>query len=227
VPTANMAQEEGQEPKLFLREEKIENVPQDPSLLAHSLESLGNSGGFQCIVIFDAGKPFADNLGLPNHKTVARNTCFLQVTRTFETFLPQSDADQRMVLDLESYLNLYAFFLARWPIVCSKMTAQAEAMLKKDTWVLASDNLHFIGPGCCCYSAKIAENLLFQAQTNIEVQKGKERIFLRALLNKGGETLFLPLETCCSLFAKPEAYWALSKRYKKERSSPASAQCKK
>jgi len=222
-----MAQEESQEPRLYLKEEKIENVPKDPHLLAHSMLSVANSGGMQCIIVLNPEKPFAEVLGLPDHKTVARNTCFLQVTNPFEPFLPQCEAEQCLVLDLESYLSLYAFFLRRWSVVCSKMTAQAGAMLKQDTWVPASDNLHFIGHGYCRYSAKISDDLLIQAQTNLETSKGKDRIFLRAVLNQGGKILNLPLDTCCSLFAKPDAYFALSKMYKKAGSCPASGQSKK
>ena len=112
---------------LLLREEKLENVPLSTPVISHGLESSLNSGGVQCIAVLDSRKPFAACLGLPDHKSVASNSCFLQVTDPLELFRPQCEADSAKTLELslEDYLQLYAFFLQRF-CRCSRQRSDSE-----------------------------------------------------------------------------------------------------
>ena len=204
---------------LLLREEKLENVPLSTPLISHGLESSLNSGGVQCIAVLDSRKPFAACLGLPDHKSVASNSCFLQVTDPLELFKPQCEADAAKTLEfsLEDYLQLYAFFLQRWPVVCGKMMEQTGGMQDPETWVAFADNLHFMGLGFCRYSARIGEDLRFRAETKFKEVKGKQLVFMEAAVGRGEKSVLLPLDTCVKLFAKPDGYHALRAAYKTTR----------
>lgn len=202
---------------LKLREEKLENVPLSTPVISHSLESSSNSGGLQCIAVLDPRQPFAACLGLPDHKTVAPNTCFLQVSEPLEMFKPQekADPDKTLVLSFEDYLQLYAFFLQRWPVVCGKLMEQTGGMQDPEIWVSFADNLHFLGLGFCRYSARLGEDLRFKAETKVKEVKCNQLVFLEASVGKGENSVVLPLDTAVKLFAKADGYHALRAIYKK------------
>ena len=201
-----------------LSNEKLSNEPLDAIVLSHSLGSLSNVGGFQCLVVLDASQPFPPSLGLPSHNCVAENTCFLQVTSPYEVFQPQRQADENRCLEvtLEEYLNLFAFFLQRWPMVHAKMGATVRDMQKRDAWVSASNHVKFMSVGRCSYTVTIGANLGFRAEATMDKEKGDGAFFFRAELIKDGKSVPLPLDTCRRLFAAEEDFALLSSMYKKD-----------
>ena len=197
-------------------EETLLNQPERFSVVSHSLMSGSNVGGFQCIIVLDSSRPFNTCLGLPHHREVQRNACFLQVTQPYEAFHPQSEVEEayKMVISFEDYLNLFGFFNRRWPLICSKILASSNGMMEPDVWVAFSDHLHFIDLGMVCYSARLGSDLMFTAECRVTSDKGKPQPIVHAWITKQGQTLELPLPSCIKLFSSAKDYFRLEEQYK-------------
>lgn len=197
-----------------LQEEKLDARPVSLKIVGHSLEAQANAGGLQCVVVLDPSSPFPPTLGLPPHKDVKKNTCFLQATRPYEHFLPYSAAEEGLKLTcrLGDYLNLYRFFKHRWSLVCSKILASAEKMFSPDSWIQFGQHLHFIEPGVVNYSVKIGE-LELRAECRY-VQDGKKlQPTVTAKLHSDKQHLELPLPTCLELFSGSNDYCSIEEKY--------------
>lgn len=197
-----------------LQEEKLDARPASLKIMGHSLEAQSNAGGFQCVLVLDPSAPFPPCLGLPAHKEVKKNSCFLQATRPYEHFQPFATAEEGMKLTcrLSDYLNLYRFFKNRWPLVCSKILASAEKMLSPDSWIKFGQHLHFIEPGTVNYNVKIGD-LELRADCRY-VQDGKKfQPILTARLHSDKQHIELPLPTCLDLFANTNDYFAIEEKY--------------
>ena len=197
-----------------LHEEKLDARPVSLKILGHSLEAQTNAGGLQCIIVLDSSSPFPVSLGLPSHKEVKKNTCFLQVTRPYDKFMPFLAAEEGMKLTcrLGDYLNLYRFFKHRWPLVCSKILVSAEKMVNPDSWIQFGQHLQFIEPGVVNYSVRIGE-LDLRAECRY-VQEGKKlQPVVVARLHSEKQHVELPLPTCLELFSSFNDYISLEEKY--------------
>jgi len=196
--------------------ERLVNVPDLASPLCHQLASTAIDGGFQSIIIFAKKKRYSEMAGLPADSTFSDNTCFLQTTEPYQTFVKQRDAPRGHFLNVsvQNYLSMYSFFHAKWPLVCSKLMSNANAMIEGSGWISLATNLSFAEHGKSVYTCTLATDLHLEAIVYSREVSDKTKIFLEVKISKGSLSMQLPLTTVTKLFSDASAYHAIQERYK-------------
>lgn len=200
---------------LRISNEQLSCQPDLDSLFCHQLQSTAKEFGFQALLLFEkCDAKCKETIGLP--EDFQSGGAYLQTCRPYGKFVRQVKAEPgcTITLTVENYLQLYAFFVIKWPLVLSQLTASSASMSSGTEWIRAGKNLKFLHHGQCVYSCNLGSDLRLAATAGSK-KNGTDDYEIGLVIFRGDFEMELPLSTVTKLFSDSQAYHFIFEQYKK------------
>lgn len=210
---------------LRVANETLSCRPDVDAILSHQLQSTASEYGFQALLVFKkCEKDFLETIG-PSSEDFPSGlgAAYLQSCKPYTKFVKHSKADVgcKTILTIENYLNLYSFFVLKWPLVLNQLTATSSSMSSGKEWIRIGKNLKFFHNGQCTYSCTLGGDLKLTATAGSKKNgTGDYEIGLFLCRAGGDDSQFeLPVSTVTKLFSDTEAYHFILEHYKRMQSA--------
>lgn len=202
------------------RKQEFVNCCDPTTVLVHELESSVNMHGFRAVIISQrAAMHYFKNpntsipahLGIPqaDHLSHLSGKVYIQIAHYNERFVAHADASNKIIINVDEYLDLYNFFHHDWPKVVSKIKFNIRSMREGTQPIRLTNHLYFYNNGYTIYKTTLGQKLLFRARSDSQ-DKMMDRVtcwikYADVTLPHSNSQLELPVNTLHDMFSDKRA----------------------